>query len=53
MTKSDVKFFCFLESNTFSDNNSRNEYMSNHIQLVERELATLIKAITIMRFTTS
>ena len=43
VTKSDVKFFYFLESNTFSDNNSRNQdQRHNEIDIMKNNICQII-----------
>lgn len=43
MTKSDVKFVYFLESNTFSDNNSRNQdSQHNEIDIMKNNVCQII-----------
>ena len=43
VTKSDVKFFYFLKSNTFSDNNSRNQdQRHNEIDIMKNNICQII-----------
>lgn len=42
MTKSDIKLFYFLESSTFSDNNSRKDSQHNEIDIMKNNVCQII-----------